>query len=105
MPLTRMNICGRCAASYDVRGPGNGGLKMTNGPQTPTDQPQARTSLEALTNCCNGRIGRRLLEMAAQNETIASIVRPTGVEVLRQVQEAGAIADFYTQCCWGRPLE
>jgi hypothetical protein len=62
----------------------------------------ARPSLEHTANCCNGRAGRELAELAQQNPAISRLVTPTGVEVLRTLSEAGLAAKDTVNCCNGR---
>ena len=57
-----------------------------------------------VTNCCNGRVGRSLIEQALQDERFREFVLPTGVQLIRQATEAGAVAEArpVTNCCNGR---
>jgi hypothetical protein len=57
---------------------------------------------ETTVNCCNGRVGRRLVELASTDERIREIIAPTGVEVLRRAKEAGLAAKDTVNCCNGR---
>jgi hypothetical protein len=61
----------------------------------------AAPALDTTVNCCNGRVGKRMLDMAAENETIAALVRPTGVDLLREAGAALAAKDT-VNCCNGR---
>lgn len=56
----------------------------------------------AYTNCCNGRVGRNLIDLAVQDERIREFVLPTGVEVLRRATEAGLAVAAASNCCNGR---
>ncbi len=60
------------------------------------------SALDTTVNCCNGRVGRRLLDMVMQNEKLAHLVRPTGVELLREAASAGFAAKDTVNCCNGR---
>ena len=53
-------------------------------------------------NCCNGRVGRRLIELAATDERIREFVVPTGVEIVRKAQELGVAGREAVNCCNGR---
>jgi hypothetical protein len=53
-------------------------------------------------NCCNGRVGRRIAELAAQNEQIQRLAMPTGVAIIREAAAAGVAADTTVNCCNGR---
>jgi hypothetical protein len=53
-------------------------------------------------NCCNGRVGKRLLELAQENEAIRQLVAPTGVELIRQAAQAGRALGETVNCCNGR---
>ncbi len=62
----------------------------------------ARAPVEVASNCCNGRVGRNLLELAEKNEAIRGAIAPTGVEILRRAAEVGLAAASYSNCCNGR---
>jgi hypothetical protein len=64
-------------------------------------QPTTTARLDTTVNCCNGRVGRRMLDLATENETIARLVRPTGVDLMREAGEALAARDT-ANCCNGR---
>ncbi len=61
-----------------------------------------QAAMDTTVNCCNGRVGRRLLDMVAQNEKLAQLVKPTGVEILRAAGAAGLAAKDTVNCCNGR---
>lgn len=63
--------------------------------------PIATARLDVAANCCNGRVGRRLIDLAIENEAVARLVRPTGVELIREAGEAFAARDT-VNCCNGR---
>ena len=52
-------------------------------------------------NCCNGRVGKRLLELAQQSETMRQIIAPTGVELMKAAVQAGRAGET-VNCCNGR---
>jgi hypothetical protein len=53
-------------------------------------------------NCCNGRVGKRLLELAEDHEVIRQLVAPTGVELMKQAIQAGRSLGEACNCCNGR---
>lgn len=53
-------------------------------------------------NCCNGRVGREMMELAQQREDVAKLIEPSGVSLLRASAEAGLRADLASNCCNGR---
>lgn len=57
---------------------------------------------EVASNCCNGRVGRELVELAEKDEAIKRVIAPTGVELLQKAESAGIRARSYTNCCNGR---
>ena len=69
--------------------------------QEPAPAARSAAALDTTVNCCNGRVGRRMLDMAAENETIARLVRPTGVDLMREAGAALAAKDT-ANCCNGR---
>ena len=60
------------------------------------------SKLDTTVNCCNGRVGRRLIEMATENEKMARLVMPTGVEILQAATKAGLTVGETVNCCNGR---
>jgi len=58
--------------------------------------------IDAAINCCNGKVGRRLLELAEKNKAIMQAVTPTGVEMIRQASAAGVGAAESLNCCNGK---
>lgn len=66
-----------------------------------TDTAKA-LSADMAANCCNGRVGRRLLDLAAQDEKMAHLVMPTGVELIKAASSAGVAAKETVNCCNGR---
>ncbi|RPJ60670.1 MAG: hypothetical protein EHM23_01440 [Acidobacteria bacterium] len=66
------------------------------------EQKKLEAALDTTVNCCNGRVGRRLLDMAVQNEVIAGLVKPTGVELIREAAGLGLAAKDTVNCCNGR---
>ena len=64
---------------------------------------EALTALaDATANCCNGRVGKRLLELAEKSEFLREVVAPTGVEFVRQAAAAGRSLGDTVNCCNGR---
>ena len=66
------------------------------------EQAKLVAALDTTVNCCNGRVGRRMLDMAVQHEVIARLVKPTGVELIREAAAAGLAAKDTVNCCNGR---
>ena len=69
---------------------------------TTSEVKTSTLAADTTVNCCNGRVGRRLLDLAAQNPAIAALVKPTGVELIREAAAAGAAAKDTINCCNGR---
>jgi hypothetical protein len=59
-------------------------------------------ALDTTVNCCNGRVGRRILELAAQDERFARLAMPSGVELVKEAAAAGLAAADTVNCCNGR---
>lgn len=57
---------------------------------------------EVASNCCNGRVGRELVELAEKNAAIKALIAPTGVELIQKAEAAGLRAKGTTNCCNGR---
>ena len=53
-------------------------------------------------NCCNGRVGKRLLELDEKSEFLRAVVSPTGVEFVRQAAASGRALGETVNCCNGR---
>lgn len=53
-------------------------------------------------NCCNGRVGRELLELAEQKREFKQFVVPTGVELVKAAAEIGLATAQACNCCNGR---
>jgi hypothetical protein len=53
-------------------------------------------------NCCNGRVGRQMVEAAVANPEIRQFIHPTGVELIQRGLEAGLRAGDTVNCCNGR---
>ena len=53
-------------------------------------------------NCCNGRVGRREMEMAAKDEKFRQFAMPTGVEIIKAISAAGGDVTEAVNCCNGR---
>ncbi len=62
----------------------------------------ARSTLDTTVNCCNGRVGRREMELAVQDERFRAIVMPSGVEIVRAQAATGLAAGETVNCCNGR---
>jgi hypothetical protein len=66
---------------------------------------QTATALAArptASNCCNGRVGREMMELAQQVEIVARMVEPTGATLIKASVDAGLRADLTSNCCNGR---
>lgn len=53
-------------------------------------------------NCCNGRVGRRLLELAEKSDVFRQAIAPTGIEFVKQAAAAGRALGETVNCCNGR---
>lgn len=53
-------------------------------------------------NCCNGRVGRRMVELAVQNQNFQRFTLPTGIEIVRAIGELGGDVTEAMNCCNGR---
>jgi hypothetical protein len=51
-------------------------------------------------NCCNGSVGRRLVEMAREDKAIREMIAPTGVEIINRATAAG-LGVSADNCCNG----
>lgn len=58
--------------------------------------------LEATCNCCNGRVGHRLLELAETKSELRRFIVPTGVELIKAASEVGITSQTACNCCNGR---
>jgi len=58
--------------------------------------------MDTAVNCCNGRVGRRLMELASEDDKIARLVMPTGIEILKEAAKVGLAARESVNCCNGR---
>jgi hypothetical protein len=63
---------------------------------------EVRNQMDTTVNCCNGRVGRRMMELAAQDEGFAKLAMPTGVELIQAAAKAGLAASDTVNCCNGR---
>lgn len=63
---------------------------------------ELQAALDTTVNCCNGRVGKRMLDLATQNEVVARLVQPTGVELIREAAKTGFAAKDTVNCCNGR---
>ncbi|MGB3904584.1 MAG: hypothetical protein WBB22_06635 [Anaerolineae bacterium] len=69
---------------------------------TAAKQARLAQELEHVVNCCNGRVGRRLLELAEQKRELERFVLPTGVELLNAATDVGMAIAATVNCCNGR---
>ena len=53
-------------------------------------------------NCCNGRVGRRLMELAVQQEALQRFTLPTGIEIVKAIGDLGGDINEAMNCCNGR---
>jgi hypothetical protein len=51
-------------------------------------------------NCCNGVVGRRLVELAREDKVIREMIAPTGVEIIARATAAG-MGVSSDNCCNG----
>lgn len=65
-------------------------------------QGKISQELEHVVNCCNGRVGHRLIELAEQKRELKQYVVPTGVELLKAATEGGMTVADTVNCCNGR---
>lgn len=64
---------------------------------------ETKTALADTTvNCCNGRVGKRFVELAEENEVIRQLIAPTGVQLIREAAQAGRSLGETVNCCNGR---
>lgn len=63
---------------------------------------EAAKAMDTTVNCCNGRVGRRIMELATQDERFAKLATPTGVEIVQAAAKAGLAASDTVNCCNGR---
>ena len=65
--------------------------------------------LDLTINCCNGRVGHHIMEMAEKRKDIRELIVPTGVELLKVAVATGIRAKDVINCCNGkvgkRPVE
>jgi hypothetical protein len=61
-----------------------------------------KSALDTTVNCCNGRVGRRMMELAAQDERLQRLAMPTGVAIIKEAAAAGLAASDTVNCCNGR---
>jgi len=65
-------------------------------------EAKLRQEIEATANCCNGRVGHRLLELVEQRKELQRFVVPTGVELVKAAIDAGLTTGHTVNCCNGR---
>jgi hypothetical protein len=58
--------------------------------------------LDRTVNCCNGRVGRELLDIAEKNAMVRELIAPIGVELMRRAAAANLLAKDTVNCCNGR---
>lgn len=58
--------------------------------------------LEHTVNCCNGRVGHRMIEMAEKSRTIREYIIPTGIELVKAAVKTGLAPEHVVNCCNGR---
>lgn len=63
---------------------------------------ELKSALDTTINCCNGRVGRRAMELAVQDEQFRALAMPTGVEMVKAQAAAGLAAADTVNCCNGR---
>jgi len=64
---------------------------------------EIRTALADTTvNCCNGRVGKRLMDLARESEVIRELIAPTGVQLIKEAAQAGRSLGETVNCCNGR---
>jgi hypothetical protein len=60
------------------------------------------TASRPVSNCCNGRVGREMVDLAQQVESVARLIEPSGALLLKSATEAGLRPDVASNCCNGR---
>lgn len=65
-------------------------------------QTRLAHQLEHTVNCCNGRVGHRVLELAEHKKAIRELAIPTGVELVRKAVDVGITTKDACNCCNGR---
>ena len=63
---------------------------------------ELQATLDTAVNCCNGRVGRRLMELAARDESFVRLVAPSGVQMVKEAAAAGLAAADQVNCCNGK---
>lgn len=61
-----------------------------------------KAALDTTVNCCNGRVGRRLMELAASDKSFERLVTPSGIQLVKEAAAAGLAAADTVNCCNGR---
>lgn len=59
-------------------------------------------SADLAANCCNGRVGKKLMDLALQDERAARLAMPSGVELIKAAASAGLAVKDTVNCCNGR---
>ena len=67
---------------------------MTEGTELAASRP--------VSNCCNGRVGREMVDLAQQVESVARLIEPSGAMLLKASAETGLRPDMAANCCNGR---
>ena len=66
----------------------------------------ADTRIEAMldktVNCCNGRVGRELVDIAEKNQMVRELIAPIGVELMQKAAKANLLSKDTVNCCNGR---
>ena len=63
---------------------------------------ELKTALDTTVNCCNGRVGRRAMELAAQDEKMKVSRHADGRRTVKAAAAAGLAAADTVNCCNGR---
>lgn len=65
-------------------------------------QEKITQKLQTACNCCNGRVGKELLELAQKNTELQRFTNPSGVELLKAATEVGMAVAEACNCCNGQ---
>lgn len=53
-------------------------------------------------NCCNGRVGKRMMDLAVKDDKYRELVAPTGIEIIKVIGDLGGDLSSALNCCNGR---
>ncbi|MCP4991145.1 MAG: hypothetical protein GY928_35355 [Colwellia sp.] len=53
-------------------------------------------------NCCNGRVGKRIMELAVKDDKLSEYIKPTGIDIIEKVAKLGGDVSESLNCCNGK---